>query len=191
MYMLKYVMKRLGLMLMTFAIIFVVCFVLIKLLPIVINLAPGQDRDLLESALKKRGYYDPIPVQLYNYVKRIIVDGDWGIGVNMPEFRNRLSKIVVFNSMDDNMAEKIVSKKLDEFWAILKKKIVTIVFTKKAREYIKNYGITNEYGARQVDRVINSEVKTLLVDELLYGSLRKGGKVRIDVENGRLKMETC
>ncbi|MBQ3543609.1 MAG: AAA family ATPase [Lachnospiraceae bacterium] len=106
-----------------------------------------------------------------------------------PEFRNRLSKIVVFNSMDDDMAEKIVLKKLDEFGELLKKKNVSIVFTKKAREYIKNHGITNEYGARQIDRVINSEVKTLLVDELLYGSLRKGGKVKIDVGNGGLKGE--
>ena len=105
-----------------------------------------------------------------------------------PEFRNRLSKIVVFNCMDDNMAENIVSKKLNEFGEMLKKKNVSIVFTKKAKEYIKNHGITNEYGARQVDRVINSEVKTLLVDELLYGSLKKGGKVKIDVENGRLNM---
>ncbi len=76
-------------MLMTFSIIFVVCFVLIKLLPIVITLAPGQDRDLLEAQLKQRGYYDDIHVQLYNYLRRIIVYGDWGIGVNMPEFRNR------------------------------------------------------------------------------------------------------
>lgn len=106
-----------------------------------------------------------------------------------PEFRNRLSKIVVFNSMDDDMAEKIVSKKLDEFGELLKKKNVSIVFTKKAGEYIKNHGITNEYGARQIDRVINSEIKTLLVDELLYGSLRKGGKVKIDVGNGGLKGE--
>lgn len=82
-------MKRLGLMLMTFSIIFVVCFVLIKLLPIVITLAPGQDRDLIEAQLRERGYYDKIHVQLYNYLKRIILDGDWGIGVNMPEFRNR------------------------------------------------------------------------------------------------------
>lgn len=89
MYMFKYIMKRLGLMLMTFSIIFVVCFVLIKLLPIVITLAPGQDRDLLEAQLKQRGYYDDIHVQLYNYLRRIIVYGDWGIGVNMPEFRNR------------------------------------------------------------------------------------------------------
>ena len=89
MYMFKYVMKRIGLMLMTFAIIMATCFILIKLLPIVITLAPGQDRDILEAQLKARGYYDPILVQFINYLKRIFLHGDFGIGVNMPEFRNK------------------------------------------------------------------------------------------------------
>ncbi len=89
MYMLKYILKRLGLMLMTFAIIMFTSFILIKLLPIVINIGIGQDREILEQALKERGYYDPILVQLFNYIKRIVLHGDWGIGVNMPEFRNQ------------------------------------------------------------------------------------------------------
>ena len=89
MYMFKYVMKRIGLMIMTFAIIMLTSFVLIKLLPIVITLAPGQDRDIVEAQIKGRGYYDPILVQLWNYLKRIVLHGDWGIGVNMPEFRNQ------------------------------------------------------------------------------------------------------
>ena len=107
-----------------------------------------------------------------------------------PEFRNRIGKIVVFNSMDDSMAEKIVLKKLDEFVQVLEKKNVHIEFTKKAMEYIKKQGISNEYGAREIDRVINSQVKSLLVDELLYGNLKKGGNVRIDEENGSLKLNT-
>ncbi len=89
MYMFKYIMKRIGLMLMTFCIIMLASFILIKLLPIVITLAPGQDRDILEAQIKGRGYYDPILVQLFNYLKRILLHGDWGIGVTMPEFRNQ------------------------------------------------------------------------------------------------------
>ena len=89
MYMFRYIMKRIGLMLMTFCIGRLSSFILIKLLPIVITLAPGQDRDILEAQLRGRGYYDPILVQLFNYLKRILLHGDWGIGVNMPEFRNQ------------------------------------------------------------------------------------------------------
>lgn len=88
MYMFKYIMKRLGLLLMTFVIIEIICFVLIKLLPITISLAPGQDRAILEAQLQARGYYDPIPVQFIHYVKRIF-QGDFGVGVNLAEYRNK------------------------------------------------------------------------------------------------------
>ena len=89
MYMFKYILKRLGLMLMTFCIIMVICFVLIKLLPIPINSGLGVDPELVEANLRARGYYDPIMVQLWNYVKRIVTEGDFGIGVNMPGYINQ------------------------------------------------------------------------------------------------------
>ena len=89
MYMFKYICKRIGLMLMTFTIIFTVCFVLIKLLPIdTSTVGIGEDKDKLEAVMKARGYYEPIPKQLMLYVKRIL-HGDFGIGVNMPEYRNK------------------------------------------------------------------------------------------------------
>ena len=88
MYMLKYVLKRIGLMLMTFTIIFVMCFVLIKLLPISIDVGIGQDREIIMNQLEARGYFKPIPEQFFLYLKRIFVNGDFGIGTNMPEFRN-------------------------------------------------------------------------------------------------------
>ncbi len=89
MYMFKYIMKRIGLMLMTFCIIMVMCFILIKMLPIVIDVQMGKDAAILKAQLEARGYYDPIFVQLINYLKRIVLHGDFGIGVNMPEFRNQ------------------------------------------------------------------------------------------------------
>ena len=89
MYMFKYICKRIGLMLMTFTIIFCICFVLIKLLPIPINVTIGQDREIIEAQLESRGYFDPIPEQFFRYLKRIFVNGDFGIGVNMPGYRGK------------------------------------------------------------------------------------------------------
>ena len=89
MYMFKYICKRLGLMLMSFSIIFVMCFVLIKLVPYEPDIQMGKDYEIIIAQLKARGYYDPIPVQLFNYVKRIVVAGDFGIGVNLAEYRNK------------------------------------------------------------------------------------------------------
>lgn len=89
MYMLKYCSKRIGLMVLNFLIIFVICFVLIKLLPINDFAAFGQDGELLKQRLKERGYYDSIFEQLIRYLKRIFLEGDFGIGVNLAAYRNR------------------------------------------------------------------------------------------------------
>ncbi len=83
MYMFKYILKRLGLLIFTFSVIMLVCFVLIKSLPIQINTGLTVDRELQIQKLQARGYYDPIMVQLWNYLVRIFTKGDFGIGVNM------------------------------------------------------------------------------------------------------------
>ena len=90
MYMFKYICKRIGLMLMTFTIIFLTCFVLIKLLPINTQAGFGQDTEKIIAQLNARGYFDPIPEQFVRYIKRIVLEGDFGIGFNMPEYRGRL-----------------------------------------------------------------------------------------------------
>lgn len=90
MYMFKYILKRIALMLMTFAIIFMICFVLIKMLPFNdSSLGIGKDAELLKAQLRARGYYDPVFKQLIQYLKRIFFDGDFGIGVNLVEYRGR------------------------------------------------------------------------------------------------------
>ena len=103
MYMFKYVTKRLCLMLLTFFIIFTMCFTLIKLLPIPVNVLPGQDPDIIYKTLEGRGWitniqqgangvytYDRVPIilQLGIYIKRIITEGDFGIVTTYGEYMN-------------------------------------------------------------------------------------------------------
>ena len=95
MYTFKYILKRLGLLIMTFVIIMFILFVLIKSLPIVIDITFGKDVEIIKAQLEARGYYDPIMVQLFNYIKRIFTQGDFGIFVSYSEYRNR-SVIEVF-----------------------------------------------------------------------------------------------
>jgi oligopeptide transport system permease protein len=95
MYMFKYILKRLGLLLMTFVIIEIISFILIKSLPLVINVGIGQDREIIEMQFRARHYYDPIPVQFFYYLKLIFTKGDFGICYNLPEYRNQ-SVIEVF-----------------------------------------------------------------------------------------------
>ena len=101
MYMFKYVMKRLGLMLLTFSIIFTMCFVLVKLLPIPTNALPGQDPEIVMKTLEGRGWitniqegengvwqYDRVPifVQYATYIKRVVTDLDFGIVTTYGEY---------------------------------------------------------------------------------------------------------
>ena len=102
-----------------------------------------------------------------------------------PEFRNRLSKIVVFREMDEEMAKLIVGKKLKELGDMLKRRNITLTVDKKAEALIREKGVSREFGAREVERVIRNEVKPLLVDDILFGRLKEGGKIRLTVSEGQ------
>ena len=101
-----------------------------------------------------------------------------------PEFRNRLNRIVVFHGMDEKMAERVVGKKLGELAKLLEKKKVEFTADKAARLLVQEKGISAEYGAREIERVIQGEIKPLLVDEILFGRLKKGGKCRLSALDG-------
>ncbi|MCR5155635.1 MAG: AAA family ATPase, partial [Butyrivibrio sp.] len=88
-----------------------------------------------------------------------------------PEFRNRLTKIVAFNSMDEEMARLVVDKKLSEMALQLEARNIIVKADKKAKELVKVRGISQEFGAREVDRVIRNDIKPLFVDDILFGSL--------------------
>ena len=96
-----------------------------------------------------------------------------------PEFINRLSGTVVFNDMDKTMATLILRKKLGELQEKLTAKKVEMTLSDDAFEYLLTEGFTKEYGAREMDRVITGKLKPLLMREILFGSLKKGGKVKI------------
>lgn len=102
-----------------------------------------------------------------------------------PEFRNRLDKIVVFNHINNEMAINITNKELNKFKNQLLNKNVYIHFTEDCISHIANRGISVEYGAREVIRIINGEIKPLLIDEILFGKLTNGGNLKIDVEEGK------
>lgn len=103
-----------------------------------------------------------------------------------PEFRNRLDRIITFGAVDEKMAEKIVEKKLQQLSDKVADKNIIITVTKKCKDYIKNKGISQEYGAREIDRVIHTELKPLLVDQILFGKLKKGGKCLFEYKDKKV-----
>ena len=106
-----------------------------------------------------------------------------------PEFINRLNEIVVFNDMDEQMAKLILGKKLRELNAKLAAKSVSITLTEEAHQHLLKSGYSKEYGAREMDRVIQQQLKTMLMREILFGKLKKGGEATVDLQNGILTIK--
>ncbi len=106
-----------------------------------------------------------------------------------PEFINRLSGTVVFNDMDKTMAKLILRKKLGELQEKLTAKKVEMTLSDDAFEYLLTEGFTKEYGAREMDRVITGKLKPLLMREILFGSLKKGGKIKIIITDSQLSLD--
>ncbi|XPV74884.1 MAG: ATP-dependent Clp protease ATP-binding subunit ClpA [Desulfovibrio sp.] len=99
-----------------------------------------------------------------------------------PEFRNRLDAIVPFNALESQVMELIVDKFIGEVNAQLMDKKVTIELTPAARERLAAMGHDPAYGARPMSRVVQREIKDAIVDELLFGKLKGGGVVIVDVK---------
>lgn len=105
-----------------------------------------------------------------------------------PEFRNRLDDIVIFNSIDDHMAQQIAEKAVKDFEKKLKKKNVSLEVTERCYKWIVEKGFSTEYGAREINRVVQSKIKPYFVDAVLFGELSEGGTAVLDIENDEVKI---
>jgi ATP-dependent Clp protease ATP-binding subunit ClpA len=103
-----------------------------------------------------------------------------------PEFINRLSSVVRFESLSLEVVEKIVETEMVKLNKQMERKNIVIKLSKKAREYIAQEGYSDIYGARQVARVIDEKIKEALTDEILFGSLKKGGTVKVGFKKEKL-----
>jgi len=103
-----------------------------------------------------------------------------------PEFRNRLDDIITFNSLSVAIMEKIVDKFMGQLNEQLLAKKVVLRLTPEARTYLAQKGHDAKYGARPLSRLIQVEIKDVLADRILFGSLDKGGAILVDVKNNQL-----
>ena len=106
-----------------------------------------------------------------------------------PEFINRLSATVVFHDMSREMASLILDKKLGELSSKLAARQIELELSPEARNWLLQRGFLPEYGAREMDRVIASHLKPLLMREILFGSLKSGGKTCIQVDKDQLVLQ--
>ncbi|MCH9005792.1 MAG: ATP-dependent Clp protease ATP-binding subunit ClpA [Proteobacteria bacterium] len=108
-----------------------------------------------------------------------------------PEFRNRLDAIIQFASLEIDSIMRVVDKLVVELEAKLDNSNVTLELDDKARVWIAERGYDPTMGARPMARIIQEQIKRPLAEELLFGSLAKGGHVKIVIgEDGNLQLNS-
>ena len=103
-----------------------------------------------------------------------------------PEFRNRLTATIEFNTLSLETLITIVDREIAKLNTLLNSKKIKIKLSKKAKEYLANEGYDERYGARHIARVIDLKIKEALTDEMLFGKLKKGGSVKVDYKKEKL-----
>jgi ATP-dependent Clp protease ATP-binding subunit ClpA len=97
-----------------------------------------------------------------------------------PEFRNRLDSMVSFDALSMDVVTKVAGKFIEDLEKQLESKKISISITLKAKKELASLGYDKAMGARPLSRVISDKIKNILTDEILFGKLKKGGKVKID-----------
>lgn len=99
-----------------------------------------------------------------------------------PEFRNRLDAVIPFNGLSPAIVGRVVEKFVLQLEAQLADRGVTFELTDAASEWLAKRGYDDRFGARPLSRTIQEHVKKPLADEILFGQLKNGGLVKIDVD---------
>jgi ATP-dependent Clp protease ATP-binding subunit ClpA len=106
-----------------------------------------------------------------------------------PEFRNRLDSIVNFQPLSADVMETIVDKFIIQLEEQLAERRIAITLLPEARKYLAAKGYDPVFGARPLARVIQTEVRDRLTDEILFGKLEQGGTVTIGMTEGTLSFD--
>ena len=106
-----------------------------------------------------------------------------------PEFLNRIDETIVFHSLEKKHLKEIVSLMTNQLTERLKEQDILLELTDKAKEKIADEGYNPEYGARPIRRAIQKHVEDYLSEELLKGTIVKGKKIIMDVENGEFTIK--
>ena len=103
-----------------------------------------------------------------------------------PEFRNRLDAVIPFGHLDMQVARLVCQKEIRRLSARMKTKKVTLNVSDTCTDHLTELGYSREFGARNMSRIIESKLADALVDEVLFGSLSKGGTVLADYDGEKI-----
>ncbi len=106
-----------------------------------------------------------------------------------PEFRNRLDSVIAFGHLGPEIVSRVVEKFIMQLEAQLSDRHVTFELTQESIDWLVRKGYDRLYGARPMGRIIQEHIKKPLADALLFGTLAKGGHVKVKVVKDELDFE--
>ena len=106
-----------------------------------------------------------------------------------PEFLNRIDETIFFKALNLQQLSKIVDIQMDYLRNLLKDQELEFVITDEAKEFLATQGFNPVYGARPLKRIIRQQVENPLSKLILAQKFLKGDKIKIDVDNDKLKFE--
>ena len=103
-----------------------------------------------------------------------------------PEFRNRLDAWIAFEPLKPAVIEQVVDRQVRELAEQLAKKQIHLSLSHEARAWLADKGFDAQFGARPMARLIEKQIAAPLADSILFGPLRSGGVVRVEMQDGSL-----
>ena len=101
-----------------------------------------------------------------------------------PEFVNRIDEAVVFNALDQKVCQRIAGNMLREVAELLKRRGITLHWSPSVKVLLAKQGFSEEFGARELRRLIKRQVEDPLTEMILDNELGAGAKVNVRVRNG-------
>ncbi len=106
-----------------------------------------------------------------------------------PEFRNRLDAWIAFQPLPPPIIRSVARKVVKELTGLLTTKNVSLELTDAAIDWFAKHGFDDQFGARPMARLVQNELKRPLADELLFGRLKQGGRVKVDAADDKIQLD--
>lgn len=106
-----------------------------------------------------------------------------------PEFLNRIDETIFFKALSLQQLSRIVDIQMDYLRELLKEQELEFEITEEAKEFLATQGFNPIYGARPLKRVIRQMVENPLSKLILAQNFTKGDKIKINLDDDKLKFE--
>ncbi|MDQ5949812.1 MAG: ATP-dependent Clp protease ATP-binding subunit ClpB [Patescibacteria group bacterium] len=107
-----------------------------------------------------------------------------------PEFLNRLDEIILFDILSPQSIRNIVEIRIEQVRARLTAKDIALQITDEALELLGKEGYNPQYGARPLNRLIQTKILNPVASHIITKGAEKGDVVYVSVKDGELHIDT-